>query len=71
MRSFFSAVFFTAFFFQYPVAQTGIQEAKFVTLGGIEQWITICGLQKSSPLLLILHGGPGDAQSCYTDVYAE
>ena len=71
MKSFFAAVFFTLSFYQYSTAQNSIQEAKFVTLGGIKQWITIRGHQISSPLLLILHGGLGDAQSCYTDIYAE
>jgi len=71
MKLLFSTVFFTLSFFQHLGAQNSIQEAKFITLGGIEQWITIRGQQISSPLLLILHGGPGDAQSCLTDVYAE
>jgi pimeloyl-ACP methyl ester carboxylesterase len=66
-----ATVFFTLFFVQHCVAQNKIQEAKFVTLGGIEQWITIRGEKQSSPLFLIVHGGPGDAQSCYTDVYAD
>ena len=47
-----------------PVAQaTAIEEARFIQLGGVEQWITIRGANRESPVLLILHGGPGEAQS--------
>jgi pimeloyl-ACP methyl ester carboxylesterase len=37
----------------------GIREEQFVPIGGIEQWVTIRGQDRSSPVLLILHGGPG------------
>jgi pimeloyl-ACP methyl ester carboxylesterase len=40
-----------------------IHEAQFVSVGGIEQWVTINGRDRDNPVVLFLHGGPGDAQS--------
>ncbi len=47
-------------------AQT-IEEETFVTIGGIEQWVTIHGNDTSKPVLLFLHGGPGSTMSQYDD----
>lgn len=35
---------------------------KYVPLGGIDQWIWIAGEHRDNPVLLVVHGGPGDAQ---------
>jgi len=44
-----------------------INEAKFVLIGGIEQWITINGNDRSKPIILFIHGGPGSTMSQYSN----
>lgn len=45
--------------------RNGIEEDRFVRVGGIDQWISIRGEDRSNPVLLLVHGGPGDATSLY------
>ena len=46
----------------YAIATpNGIDEAKYLKIGGIEQWVTIRGEDRANPVVLVLHGGPGDA----------
>ncbi len=37
----------------------GIDEAGYVDIGGIKQWIQIRGQDRANPILLCVHGGPG------------
>lgn len=52
---------------QYAIrGKDGIDEARYVPIGGIEQWITIRGQDRANPVLLFLHGGPGDVTNPWT-----
>ena len=44
-----------------------ISEKMFVPIGGIEQWITIKGRNGGNPVVLFLHGGPGNVMSPFAD----
>lgn len=48
------------------VLSNRISEEQFVRINGIEQWITIKG-DRSKPVILFLHGGPGSVMSPYSD----
>lgn len=47
-------------------APNGIDEARYVPIGGIDQWVTIKGQDRANPVLLFLHGGPGDVTNPWT-----
>lgn len=48
-----------------------VNEAGFVAIGGIEQWVTIRGESCANPVILFLHGGPGNPLSPYAErIYA-
>src|SRR4051794_9712617 len=46
-----------------------IQTAGFVSIGGLDQWITVDGTNADAPVMLFLHGGPGEAMSPFPDVF--
>lgn len=41
----------------------GVDESQYVQIGGIDQFISIRGEDRSNPVILFLHGGPANAQS--------
>lgn len=48
-----------------------VEEQSFVAIGGIEQWVTIKGDKCSNPVVLVLHGGPGNTMTPFADkIYA-
>ena len=45
-------------------SSTAVHEAGYVQIGGIPQWIEIRGWDRTNPVILWLHGGPGAPPSC-------
>ncbi|MGV9266422.1 alpha/beta fold hydrolase [Kitasatospora sp. NPDC003701] len=43
----------------------GIDEQRFVRIGGIEQWISVRGEDLDNPVILEIHGGPGASNAVY------
>lgn len=55
------------------VVPFSIAEAKYMKIGGVEQWVMIRGASIQNPVLIILHGGPGFTdtpffRSCNSDL---
>lgn len=47
----------------------GVDEASFVPVGGIDQWVTIRGEDRNNPVILFVHGGPGEATNLWSLPY--
>lgn len=63
-------------FFMIPLSNLAqmkaANEERFISIGGIEHWITIHGYDSSKPIVLFLHGGPGSVMSAYDQtIYGE
>ena len=43
----------------------GVHESGYVRLGGIDQWVAVSGDKCANPLILFLHGGPGNPTSAF------
>jgi pimeloyl-ACP methyl ester carboxylesterase len=55
---------------QYAIlSPKGISESSYITIGGIEQWVTVRGQDRDNPVLLFLHGGPGDVTNPWSFVF--
>jgi len=50
-------------------ASVPINEMGFQRIGGIDQWVAVQGQDVSNPVILFLHGGPGEAQSPFLDQF--
>ena len=54
-----------------PGGDQRLDEGAFVRIGGIDQWVTIRGDSCTNPVILFLHGGPGNPLSPFADnIYA-
>lgn len=42
-----------------------VHEERFIRIGGIEQWVTIHGADCRNPVVLFIHGGPGNPMTPY------
>ncbi|MFI4973914.1 MAG: alpha/beta fold hydrolase [Caulobacterales bacterium] len=47
----------------------GVQEATYVRLGGIDQWVQIRGENRDNPVILFVHGGPGESEAPFSAVF--
>jgi len=61
---------------QHEIAQTlaistpnGIVEGSFVRIGGIDQYVSIRGDDRANPVILFVHGGPGDSMVPFAQLY--
>ena len=52
-----------------PLAGSSINTAEAVDIGGIKQWVSIKGTNDSNPVLLFLHGGPGNSTMGYAEKF--
>jgi pimeloyl-ACP methyl ester carboxylesterase len=48
-------------------AGTAVDEQGYVSIGGIDQWVRIKGASCANPVLLLVHGGPGNPLTPYAD----
>lgn len=66
MKFFFPAIFLVSISLQAQPIET----AETVDIGGIKQWIKIEGTNDKAPVLLFLHGGPGNSVMSYANRFS-
>ena len=54
--------------FVCKAGQKEINEEGYVKIGGIEQWVTIKGSDCSNPVILMVHGGPGNPNTIFAQL---
>jgi pimeloyl-ACP methyl ester carboxylesterase len=64
--------FLIFFILSAPVTYgVGINTSEAVEIGGIKQWIKFQGVDDQAPVLLFLHGGPGNSVMSYADRFTK
>ena len=58
--------FFILILSEIALSAQSINSSEAIEIGGIQQWISIRGTNSNSPVLLFLHGGPGNSAMSYT-----
>ena len=53
----------------FPAKSSSIDTAESIRVGRIRQWISIKGKDDKNPVLLFLHGGPGNSAMSYADKF--
>src|ERR1044072_1976050 len=53
------------------VSPRGIREEGYISIGGMEQWVTIRGHDRGNPVLLLVHGGPGSPYTPFNSWLSE
>jgi hypothetical protein len=48
-------------------ANKPVDEKGFVRIGGMEQWVRIKGSSCANPIVLLVHGGPGNPTTPWAD----
>jgi pimeloyl-ACP methyl ester carboxylesterase len=52
-------------------AQKAIDTSGYISIGGIDQYISIKGMNSTKPLFLFLHGGPGGSVMSYAEKFTK
>ncbi len=47
----------------------GVEEAAFLRIGGIDQWVQIRGEDRGNPVILFVHGGPGSSETPLSSLF--
>jgi pimeloyl-ACP methyl ester carboxylesterase len=49
--------------------RNGVEEASFLRIGGIDQWVQIRGENRDNPAILFVHGGPGSSETPLSSLF--
>ncbi len=67
----FNRLLFFFLLFPFGVIGTTINHGEAIEIGGIKQWVKFQGEDDQAPVLLFLHGGPGNSVMSYADRFTK